>query len=397
MAALPVHNFMALLPAEMVDKIIDELRGDVPSLHACALTCRAWRPRSRYNLFYIINVTRRTNPRMLAYILYGVTYSPFHFSHEVHIRDCAIGPRRLVDVVNDFLGPTMPNVKVLKVEGADWFPTLYHDMSPLSNFSAISTLSLQACIFHTVLQFERMICGLLNLSDLTLLQFTLWPAAADGNTQRKLILASHASEGPRLSRLKIIDCIKSATQYVLRWLLDTSTQTSLLSLVLCTEVEARFVCDTLGSYTFLQSLDLRLSSNPAFSDTPVFIHLPQLHTLHLRYPVTGYPMIATFLSRVASPSLRKFEWTISVKSPDEIFTAWQYLYIGLMEDACPRLELCVLYVPGVPHHAMYGFMRDLSSEARGWPTVYRSKGAVYFEDPASRKVQIVGERGGGTV
>jgi hypothetical protein len=37
------------LPAELVDKIIDELYDDEPTLSTCALVCKSWVPASRYN------------------------------------------------------------------------------------------------------------------------------------------------------------------------------------------------------------------------------------------------------------------------------------------------------------------------------------------------------------
>ena len=45
------------LSQEIVDMIVDQLVGDVPSLRACTLLCRRWRPRSRYQLFRSVKIT----------------------------------------------------------------------------------------------------------------------------------------------------------------------------------------------------------------------------------------------------------------------------------------------------------------------------------------------------
>ncbi|CAL1716401.1 unnamed protein product [Somion occarium] len=39
------------LPSELVDRIIDHLQTDKPSLFACSLVCKLWQVRSRYHLF----------------------------------------------------------------------------------------------------------------------------------------------------------------------------------------------------------------------------------------------------------------------------------------------------------------------------------------------------------
>ncbi|CAL1716407.1 unnamed protein product [Somion occarium] len=39
------------LPSELVDRVIDHLQTDKPSLFACSLVCKLWQVRSRYHLF----------------------------------------------------------------------------------------------------------------------------------------------------------------------------------------------------------------------------------------------------------------------------------------------------------------------------------------------------------
>ncbi|EJD46985.1 hypothetical protein AURDEDRAFT_164047 [Auricularia subglabra TFB-10046 SS5] len=47
------------LPAELTDRFIDFVAYDRRDLPACALTCKAWRNRSQYNLFHSIQVVSR--------------------------------------------------------------------------------------------------------------------------------------------------------------------------------------------------------------------------------------------------------------------------------------------------------------------------------------------------
>ncbi|KAH9886227.1 hypothetical protein C8Q73DRAFT_283667 [Cubamyces lactineus] len=50
---------MSTFPQEIYDILIDHCRRDTPTLLQCALTCRAWLPRSRYNLYHIVILRQR--------------------------------------------------------------------------------------------------------------------------------------------------------------------------------------------------------------------------------------------------------------------------------------------------------------------------------------------------
>ena len=47
------------IPSELAEVIIDNLNKHVRSLRACALTCRAWHPRSRYHILSSIRIESR--------------------------------------------------------------------------------------------------------------------------------------------------------------------------------------------------------------------------------------------------------------------------------------------------------------------------------------------------
>ncbi|THV04376.1 hypothetical protein K435DRAFT_961982 [Dendrothele bispora CBS 962.96] len=53
----------ALLPQELIDKMIDELRGSRPELKACSMVSHAWRPRAMYHLVshFMLNLSRHAN------------------------------------------------------------------------------------------------------------------------------------------------------------------------------------------------------------------------------------------------------------------------------------------------------------------------------------------------
>ncbi|KAI0634011.1 hypothetical protein C8Q77DRAFT_720450 [Trametes polyzona] len=46
------QSMSSVFPQELYDSVIDATRRDISTLKQCALTCRAWLPRSRYNLYF---------------------------------------------------------------------------------------------------------------------------------------------------------------------------------------------------------------------------------------------------------------------------------------------------------------------------------------------------------
>ncbi|KAI0640415.1 hypothetical protein C8Q79DRAFT_1015196 [Trametes meyenii] len=48
-----------VIPSELSGSIVDNLRGDVRAFRECALTCRDWYPRSRYNLYVAVALQDR--------------------------------------------------------------------------------------------------------------------------------------------------------------------------------------------------------------------------------------------------------------------------------------------------------------------------------------------------
>ncbi|KAI0758740.1 hypothetical protein C8Q74DRAFT_1209427 [Fomes fomentarius] len=60
---------VATLPVEVEERIIDKLHYHVDALQNCALTCRRWRPRTRYHLFAAIRVTTKDELLLLYALL----------------------------------------------------------------------------------------------------------------------------------------------------------------------------------------------------------------------------------------------------------------------------------------------------------------------------------------
>ncbi|TFK87466.1 hypothetical protein K466DRAFT_111572 [Polyporus arcularius HHB13444] len=104
------------LPMDVEENIIDQLEDVIPSLRNCALTCRAWRPRSRYHLVSSIQIRTRKDfaslcefferHRNLASLVKALTIFP---------SDEEPSPRSLVEVALVELLRQLPNLRQYKL------------------------------------------------------------------------------------------------------------------------------------------------------------------------------------------------------------------------------------------------------------------------------------------
>ncbi|KAF8877374.1 hypothetical protein BD779DRAFT_114066 [Infundibulicybe gibba] len=62
-SSTPETSAILLLPSEVMDLVIDQLREDEATLRVCSLVCQGWLPRARHHLFSILDLG---NPARLA-------------------------------------------------------------------------------------------------------------------------------------------------------------------------------------------------------------------------------------------------------------------------------------------------------------------------------------------
>ncbi|TCD69338.1 hypothetical protein EIP91_007894 [Steccherinum ochraceum] len=72
---------MRVVPAEVRDHIIDQLRTDRTSLEACSLTCHAWLPRARHHLFKSVKVDRCCRGESFKALIDGSPTIARHIRH----------------------------------------------------------------------------------------------------------------------------------------------------------------------------------------------------------------------------------------------------------------------------------------------------------------------------
>ncbi|KAH9926814.1 uncharacterized protein B0H18DRAFT_1005721 [Fomitopsis serialis] len=125
MGSQPLH---VALPPELWDDIIDELSSNFPTLRACALTQRAWVPRTRRYLFKAVSLKGVDRCRAFQYIIHSSSSTGTGVAQCV--RDVTLTEVRLhLDVPEDPVASdvplleevlsALPNVNCLRLVGVD--------------------------------------------------------------------------------------------------------------------------------------------------------------------------------------------------------------------------------------------------------------------------------------
>ncbi|EIW55920.1 uncharacterized protein TRAVEDRAFT_60048 [Trametes versicolor FP-101664 SS1] len=161
------------LPIELYEHAIDSL-GDEASLKATSLVCRAWLPRSRLNLFRVIELSLAGDLDRLAGLL----------SHAPHL---AAYVEEIDISENSFLGVLRPaqtiaarlpvvlsahslvQPRLLTIHDQAWLPTRYDPdyLFSLSRLSSVTSLDLFDVIFTTLADFSIVLRALSHLTSLS--------------------------------------------------------------------------------------------------------------------------------------------------------------------------------------------------------------------------------------
>ncbi|KAI0925674.1 hypothetical protein AcV5_008350 [Taiwanofungus camphoratus] len=170
-----------IFPIEIFERIIDFLSGDHPfwldrqTLSYCALTCRAWLPRSRYHLFHDVTIR---NSRQLYRFAKQLTASP-HLDGLVDELSIVYPHPRLLNVVPIMLARKLTKVNRLRIHGGllEQLRLSRVDqkfLMPLAEFASITQFELIDATFAKLTDFGRLICAFTNLSILTCMRVG-WP------------------------------------------------------------------------------------------------------------------------------------------------------------------------------------------------------------------------------
>ncbi|PCH42957.1 hypothetical protein WOLCODRAFT_102847 [Wolfiporia cocos MD-104 SS10] len=161
------HPAESTFPIEIFELIIDLVWPDSDALLACALTCRAWLQRSRYNLFYSVDLHNCEHLNHLCRLLDG---SP---CLGTIVRELGIVPYRTQSqVLGEFpheLGGRLSRVSRLRIDiNRDYYPFIAEDyFQCLGQFSSVTTLDIRRIRFPMLHDFAQLVCSFPRLTDLS--------------------------------------------------------------------------------------------------------------------------------------------------------------------------------------------------------------------------------------
>jgi len=167
-------------PQELVDKIIDEISGieTRPTLEACSMVCRSWRPRAAYHLFrfkrFLLSLIRsHTNEKILSSPLYIAFSNPPSYPASF-ITNITISGISRISMLKLALGclHLYPNLRGLSLFDIDFFKFSLSKIKALSQISgtvsSVRQLRITNIYFTSLAQLATFACYFLNLSVINL-------------------------------------------------------------------------------------------------------------------------------------------------------------------------------------------------------------------------------------
>lgn len=162
------------LPVEVWEIVIDFACSDdnyrrYDTLRACALTCRAWLPRSRVNLFRRVRFRR---PNQVNRLLHLISDYPVLADNvlELHVTPAETHKHGWFPFANAPLVQKLKNVRKLRLSEVQWnaLPPTYYTF--IGKYARVSSMELANVVFHSARDFlhllwalpalERLDCGL---------------------------------------------------------------------------------------------------------------------------------------------------------------------------------------------------------------------------------------------
>ncbi|EJD43724.1 hypothetical protein AURDEDRAFT_167101 [Auricularia subglabra TFB-10046 SS5] len=162
------------LPYELVERIVDYLHDDQPSLRACSLVAAAWRAASLSHMFATMRLLSVSRFRKFVHV------TCFRPRIALYVRSMHLSFAKMPDAFADLI-PSIPhvakNLETLGLEHTGHSPVvtrlLEHPM-----FAAITALSLTHVWFGSFVHLRELICTFARLRDLSINNVT-WDLGPD--------------------------------------------------------------------------------------------------------------------------------------------------------------------------------------------------------------------------
>lgn len=194
-----------VLPAELIDQVIDHLHDDVSSLRACSLTCRAWVPSARFHLFHDVVLTPERAVNFMALL-----ETRPHISHFVRSLFIKGNPFQLYrksyhfDAVIPAISSKLTRLKALRIECVTLAQQGIVMSALIQNLSTLRSLSISSVTFNRFRDFAAFIIAHPLLERLELGQIW-WNKSVDAASQWEDVFREYPELRSRLQSISLND------------------------------------------------------------------------------------------------------------------------------------------------------------------------------------------------
>ncbi|KAI0630981.1 hypothetical protein C8Q77DRAFT_1219219 [Trametes polyzona] len=208
------------LPFSVIIRILNSLT-DRDTLCSCALACRQWLPASRYNLFYRVAISRRSNFDCLV----RVAKSP-HIAHSLkNVHSLQLWEdqeRPWIHLFPLLFSRSLPRMFFLTLGDFVWdvFPLPRSFYAIDFHLPSVTNLELIDGNFYNFAEFRRLVGAFRRLTRLVVKNVG-WRVAPQGS------LCAFESSHPRLDTLWFNSSCEGAVTALVEWLIRTPSKTTL--------------------------------------------------------------------------------------------------------------------------------------------------------------------------
>ncbi|KIJ34176.1 hypothetical protein M422DRAFT_263827 [Sphaerobolus stellatus SS14] len=284
------------LPPEIIDQIIDQLRGDNRALSKCNLVCRSWRPAARYHLFYEVKLSGKM-PHALSILFRGLTSLSLtiRILNVSEVASNIHNSSSIWDQAFSTLGSSLPALHTLRLTNV-YFSQLSSASisSVIHGFRSVKNLHMSSVIFHSLEDFMRLIQGHKQLEELAIRN--VWWESEEPEESLRQSATGTISYISFTTPCRVI--LQDVSHRIYSWLASGRCPLNIVSLEYCTTMD--------HNLTSLDNLLSKFGSN--LHKLSLNLH-PMMHTF-LIAPGFQYPQL---LSRC--PSLESLEFVGIVLSP----------------------------------------------------------------------------------
>lgn len=217
-----------LLPFDIVDLFIDELRDSLDDLRSCALVCRSWLPRARFHLFRSISLAF---PYQCGLLRDAIVDSPFLATLIRDIsfqQDVTLAFFSLVIAESEIHFPYLQSVRLQNISFGQWVSdeVISAPIISILSLPSVTHIGFESCAFQDAQQLNRLLNCCASGVERRFLTIQLQISFAD----RTMALGNNSSIPDVQIDVRSLDLMQQTEIQVVDWLAHPKCALGLLRL-----------------------------------------------------------------------------------------------------------------------------------------------------------------------